>query len=97
MPAEAGSVLGWHFGIIHWGSTASDGREPRISVAYEFIGRDVTPLAEELPLLEAQSGIPSFQQRLEMIGKALVAYRKFEPRMERYLELGIGLQGQDRS
>lgn len=84
LPAPAGSILGWNFGIVHWGSVVGQGPNPRISAAYEFIATDATPTDSEQPLFDIQKGIPSFAQRLQMIVMALRAYRKFEPQMARF-------------
>lgn len=91
LPAPAGSILGWNFGVIHWGSMAVDGPEPRVSASYEFIARGVKPESQELPLMDIRAGIPSFEERLQLIGRALKSYAKFEPRMARYRELGEDL------
>jgi hypothetical protein len=91
MPAPAGSVLGWHFGMVHWGTRAADGKEPRISVAYEFISKSAKPKADELPLIETHTGIPTFERRLEVIGQALRDYIRFEPLMARHHEIALEL------
>ncbi len=93
LPAGAGSVLGWNFGVVHWGTVASNAREPRVSAAYEFIAPGVKAEPVELPLLNISERIPSFDERLQMIGRALIAYSKFEPRMARYEKLAAELCG----
>ena len=45
------------------------------------------PNPDEQPLLDI-SVLPSFPQRLRLIGKAVESYRRFEPIMGRYQDLG---------
>ena len=87
LPAPAGSILGWHFGMIHWGGMAENGRHPRVSVAYEFIQRGQQLMVGEVPLFDQRSGPPSFDERLKVIGRAILEYRKFEPRLSRFEKL----------
>jgi protein arginine N-methyltransferase 1 len=82
LPAASGSVLGWNFDIIHWGSICTPracANEPRISLSQEFIARGVEPADDERPLFEAQGALPSFRERLRLIGKAILAYDHFDP------------------
>jgi hypothetical protein len=87
LPARAGAVLGWAFDVIHWGSRCDGPGEPRISISQEFIADGESPGSDELPLLEAQPGLPTFAQRLHAIGKGIVEYERFEPAMIRFVEL----------
>ena len=91
LPARAGSVLGWDFGLIHWGSSSTRLAQPRISIAMEFIGDKAIPKNIECPLLDALGELPSFSQRLHAIGKSLLEYTRFEPMMFRFKELAEGL------
>jgi hypothetical protein len=91
MPASAGSMLGWHFGIVHWGAVAGDSPQPRVSVAYEFIAGGSPPQHDELPLMPSSLEAPSFEERLRVIGTAILSYRKFEPRLERFAALASRL------
>lgn len=74
LPAQAGSVLGWHGHVVHWGSAAS-GRSPhpRISLALEFQNEE---LVAELPtlLLDPEGPLPSFRQRLLLIAAQIKMY-----------------------
>lgn len=87
LPAGAGSLLGWDHHVVHWGSVSKDAESPRISISAEFISARRTPNPDEEPLLEP-SVLPPFPQRLRLIGKAVDAYRRFEPIMLRYQDLG---------
>lgn len=87
LPAGAGSLLGWDHQVVHWGSVSKDAESPRISISAEFISSHSTANPDEQPLLD-MSVLPPFPQRLRLIGKAIEAYRSFEPIMGRYQDLG---------
>lgn len=74
LPAQAGSVMGWHGQVVHWGSTAN-GRSthPRISLALEFQNAE---LAAESPtlLMDPDAPMPSFGQRLLLIAAQIRMY-----------------------
>lgn len=86
LPVHAGSLLGWEHNVIHWGASAWQTTEPRISISMEFIQENLSPDADERPLLDAHD-LPTFPQRLLVIGQAIAAYQKFEPLQIRYLDL----------
>jgi len=83
LPARAGAILGWDHSLIHWGSVSHGSTTTRISIAVEFLGAGVSPMDSERPLVEGSS-LPAFPKRLYIIGKCILAYRKFEPLMSRY-------------
>lgn len=93
LPAPAGSVLGWDFTTVHWGSVVHRNVEiPRISISAELI-RDSDLAADEvrLPLDE----LPDFDSRLQLIANAMKTYvhwdmqlSRFEPVVRRILERG---------
>jgi Phytanoyl-CoA dioxygenase (PhyH) len=87
LPAQAGSLLGWHHQLLHWGSFSKVGEKPRISVATEFQRHDIT----RSPLLFGQATFPSFIERLRCIGSALQQYSKFELSIIRYEALAAKL------
>jgi ectoine hydroxylase-related dioxygenase (phytanoyl-CoA dioxygenase family) len=93
LPAPAGSILGWHFQLIHWGSTAGRAEHPRISMAVEFIAKHAEPINREEPLFEGCAALPTFPQRLQVIGKGILQYERFEPTLCRYRELANRLVG----
>jgi hypothetical protein len=88
LPAQAGSILGWDYTLIHWGAKCGWPSNPRISIAIGFIASDTEPSPREPPLFDGSGPPPSFAQRLRLIGKGLQTYQKREPRMIRYQELG---------
>jgi hypothetical protein len=87
LPATAGSVIGWEFGLIHWGASVGAAGEPRISFSLEFIGQGVSLQHYEKSLIDPELDLPSFQERIRIIGTCIWAYQKFEPRMVRFLDL----------
>jgi SAM-dependent methyltransferase len=77
LPAQAGSLLAWNQAILHWGGRASRRAEgPRTSAAFEFQRGDKPPFNE--PLLDPQR-VPSFAERLGLIGKQVLQYRHMYP------------------
>jgi hypothetical protein len=86
LPAQAGSILAWHFQVIHWGSTPGRAEHPRISMAVEFIAGHAQPISDEEPLFEGNAALPTFRQRLHVIGKGILEYERFEPSLFRYRE-----------
>ncbi|MGE3344392.1 MAG: phytanoyl-CoA dioxygenase family protein [Vicinamibacterales bacterium] len=79
LPCAAGGMLGWRFHVLHWSSVVVDATTPRISVAMEFLGADVTPVPLEEPLIDPTVRPESFHTRLYAIGKSLRIYIRFEP------------------
>ena len=77
LPATAGSFLAWNQALLHWGGRASRlAAGPRISVAFEFQRADVPAFNQ--PLLDPQR-MPSFTERLGLIGKQVLQYRHMYP------------------
>lgn len=91
LPATAGSILGWEHDLIHWGGRARESAiQPRVSMAVEFLDGSVTPEKRDVPVFDPLA-IPSFQQRLQVIGQAILSYQKFEPILNRYRSLAARL------
>jgi len=86
LPVSAGGILCWDHSVIHWGSKSIGMAEPRLAISLEFIAGSEKLMSDEIPLLDAHA-LPTFAQRLDAIGKALLAYQKFEPIVIRYTEL----------
>jgi hypothetical protein len=73
LPAKAGSILGWTHALFHWGSRSSlKAENPRISLSVEFQRGDIAPYETGLldPLV-----LPTFSQRLHLIGRQILKYR----------------------
>lgn len=86
IPVAAGTILCWDHNVIHWGSQSRGTHEPRLAISVELIAADQKPDSDDLPLLDAHA-LPTFSQRLRVIGQALLAYQRFEPLVIRYEEL----------
>jgi len=77
LPATAGSLLAWNQAVLHWGSRGSRlGKAARISAAFEFQRGDRAPFNN--PLLDP-ARIPTFTERLGLIGKQVLQYRHMYP------------------
>tara|TARA_R110002111_G_scaffold63952_2_gene105377 strand:+ start:328 stop:1161 length:834 start_codon:yes stop_codon:yes gene_type:complete len=77
LPARAGSVLGWPQDLYHWGGRYSaTAQNPRLSLSLEFQNCSFHPLAE--PLINAAQ-LPSFEERLALIGSQFRKYRHIDP------------------
>jgi hypothetical protein len=73
LPARAGSILGWHQAVLHWGSRSSDRADgPRLSFSIEYQRADGPPLGR--PLLDP-ARLPTFEERLALIGKQILQYQ----------------------
>lgn len=77
LPAPAGSLLAWNQALLHWGGRASRlAKAPRASAAFEFQRGDKPAFNQ--PLLDPQR-MPSFEERLGLIGKQVLQYRHMYP------------------
>jgi hypothetical protein len=92
LPAPAGSLLGWEFRVLHWGSTAQHPANPRLSLVFEFIGANEAPIGNERPLYDPTDPLPDLGSRLHSIGRAIRQYMRYELRMRRYAELAARLR-----
>jgi hypothetical protein len=93
LPAGAGSILGWDFDIIHWGSTCTGAGHSRISIAMEFISAEQVPVEHELSLIPLDADLPGFGERLRAVAAGILTYARFEPRLSRYAALANTLLG----
>lgn len=87
LPTRAGSILGWGHDVVHWGAICNQEGNPRISISLEFISDNEDPVSKELPLLDVNSRLPTFAQRLHIIAQGILNYQKFETAIVRYGEL----------
>ena len=95
IPTPAGSVIGWEFGLIHWGSTVGIASEPRISFSLEFIGEGIPRQRHEDYTIDHKTQLPGFEERLRIIGNCLMDYQKFELETVRFADLAENLVHQD--
>jgi phytanoyl-CoA dioxygenase PhyH len=91
LPANAGSILGWNFNVMHWSSFCNRPAGPRISLAVEFIAREAEPDPDELPLLD-DPGLPTFPQRIFGIAQGILGYQPHESRLIVYRDLALLLK-----
>jgi hypothetical protein len=87
LPAIAGSVLGWGFDILHWGSVSQEDGTPRVSVAYEWLGPDGVPGEIDLPLLNLDDGLPALGERLNLISRCILGHHNFDPALLPFVDL----------
>jgi hypothetical protein len=87
LPARAGSVLGWHAGLLHWGSARQRSGEPRVSLSMELVPATVAAHLGEETLAGADRALPSHHARLRIIAEAILLYQSSERRVARYAAL----------
>jgi hypothetical protein len=92
LPAAAGSVLGWAFDVLHWGSVNLTAPAPRVSVAYEWLGRDASPEEHELPLIDLDEGLPPLPERLDQVARSILSYYRFDSGLLPFEELAKQLR-----
>lgn len=92
LPAVAGSVLGWGFDVLHWGSVSLSAPAPRVSVAYEWLGPEGSPDERDLPLLGLDDGLPSLAERLDRIARCILGHYSFDPALLPFVELAKELR-----
>ncbi len=92
LPATAGSVLGWHNSLIHWGGRASESATiPRISIGVEFMSQQAKPRKWETPVFDLQ--LPDFATRVRAIGQSILHYEMHETAVRKYCSLATNLVG----
>jgi hypothetical protein len=94
LPAAAGSVLGWNQAVLHWGGRSSSKAPfPRISIAFEFQRGDIEPYNSPL---RSPDQIPTFTQRLALIGKQVRQYRHMHHLPEQLAAIAAELEASSR-
>lgn len=92
LPASPGAIMGWEFGVLHWGSVCQDGEPPRVSMAVELVAESAALAEDESLARRVDEPIPTFGERLAVIGKGLASYGRFEPAILKYAELAEALR-----
>jgi hypothetical protein len=83
LPATAGTVLGWDHRLLHWGGRASAAAaSPRMSLSAEFQRSDVPLFGVAL-----SDPVPSFEERLALVGKQLIAYQHMQQPSAQLLDI----------
>ncbi len=78
LPASPGQVLCWDERTIHWGGSFDAGSEPRVSLALEFRSAFCPSPTSECAPFDPFMPPPTFGERLDAIGRAILLYRRFE-------------------
>lgn len=91
LPASPGAILGWEFGVLHWGSVCREGEPPRVSMAIELVAEDAPIGADESLARRIDQPIPTFAERLAIVGNGLATYGRFEPAVLKFGELAARL------
>ena len=92
LPASPGAIMGWEFGVLHWGSVCQDGEPARVSMAVELVAEGAALREDEGLARRADEPIPTFEERLIIIGRGLASYGRFEPAMLKYAEFAEALR-----
>ena len=93
LPASPGAIMGWEFGVLHWGSVCQDGEPARVSMAVELVAEGAELRDDEGLARRVGEPIPTFEERLVVIGRGLASYGRFEPAMLRFAGVAEGLRG----
>lgn len=79
LPVPAGDAVCWTKDVVHWGGVASgDGLGPRVSLATEFMQKDAHADVGEGAALDVFAGVPSFEERVRLVGRQLKKYVAYE-------------------
>ena len=97
LPAPAGSLMGWAFDVMHWGSVCTGEFPARISVALEFLSADAPTVKGEPPLHDGAAPPPPFAERVHAVANGIVKYSKFEPLVARYKDVASQLVAGERA
>lgn len=80
LPVAAGSLIGWRLDVLHWGGVSTgEASAPRVALSFELAHEDARPTLAEEPSFSLDE-LPSFEDRLRVIGRGLLAYGKAEDR-----------------
>lgn len=92
LPASPGAIMGWDFGVLHWGSVCQDGQPSRVSLAIELAAEGSELRDGEELARRTDEPIPTFDERLRIVGRALASYGRFEPSILKFAKLAEALQ-----
>lgn len=86
-----GDALGWGFDIIHWGGFVRRTGSQRRAMSFEFIsaGQVVEKTDGALTDMDA---LPAFDARLHAVATGVIAYRRFEPRVDRFADVAAAIK-----
>lgn len=81
-----GDALGWGFDIIHWGGVVRRVGPERRGFSFEYLAATAEP-EENDGLITPMDSLPSFETRLRSVATAVIAYRRFEPTVDRFVDV----------
>lgn len=91
LPVAPGDFVIWNQALLHWGSHASTrGGAARVSVAFEFQRADLPPMNR--PLMQPDI-MPTFVDRLHLIGKQVLQYQHMYPLEPNLAEIAKAMAG----
>jgi len=79
LPAEAGSILAWRTGVLHWGGFRTSTTRPRIAFSMEFTRGPLAPSEFGLAGVPLDGPLPSFADRLRLVANMVLLYARHEP------------------
>ncbi len=104
LPAARGSLLAWNHEILHWGGhAAANAASERISLACEYLRGDVDAYehphaivrdrtGRERPFcIRSDGGLPSFQMRVEVLARSIVAFQLERNESAPFVEAALGV------
>jgi ectoine hydroxylase-related dioxygenase (phytanoyl-CoA dioxygenase family) len=87
IPAQAGRALAWNHQLLHWGGTIARATEARVSIAFEFRRADALDTTDTID----RGRIPGFADRLKLIARQILEYKRFESIDRRFVDLATQL------
>lgn len=86
-----GDALGWGFDIIHWGGPVRRAAHERRAFSFEFVSASVE-LEETDGAVIPNDTLPAFDARLRAVATGLIAYRRFEPIIDRFADVAHSIK-----
>jgi ectoine hydroxylase-related dioxygenase (phytanoyl-CoA dioxygenase family) len=86
-----GDALGWGFDVIHWGGVVRRVDHERRGFSFEYIAAGEEPDHKD-GIVSSMETLPPFEDRLRSIATALIAYRRFEPIVDRFADVAKAIQ-----
>jgi len=86
LEAAPGDALGWGFDVIHWGGYARRHGSERRGLSFEYMAADQQPGGFDASLIPMDV-LPPFDKRVRIVAKSVVAYKKFEPLIDRFSDV----------
>jgi hypothetical protein len=91
LETSPGDALGWDFDIIHWGGVVRRTGPERRGFSFEYIA-DGEPMEPKEGLATPMDSLPPFEIRLSTLATSALAYRRFEPILERFASVAEAIK-----